>query len=262
MKFRLAVSVIIPFLALFCSVSDATSINNSKVAKALTSASKVIPNGNYYLKNVGTGHYLRAGQRGSAYDIYPSTSKTKIVSKKHNQGTKYIRFSVGQHCFSAQWNAKVDGGSDHAAVMYKCVVDPLKKSSLEKTKQWYTLVPATFGKRSLDDDAEREWEEEDFEDVAEVPEDEVEADVDDDDLDGVFDDEEYEVVRDAHEKRSLEKRGKSVGTFYIVPVDHLKDMATRALTGSSKKTAGGARSTVLQKWKKGNKKQMWQIIKA
>ncbi|KAK4700072.1 hypothetical protein P7C70_g6182, partial [Phenoliferia sp. Uapishka_3] len=73
-------------------------------------------------------------------------------------------------------------------------------------------------------------------------------------------------ARAAHAKKtnlsSAGKRaatgGKVIGTFYILPSDHLIDLATRALTAEVV-VSRGIKTTALTPWSKGNKAQQWVL---
>jgi len=50
-------------------------------------------------------------------------------------------------------------------------------------------------------------------------------------------------------------------TYYILPDDHLDDMAARALTSKALNTAGGYKSTGIAGWNLKDTKQMWHLTK-
>ncbi|KAL8293037.1 hypothetical protein RQP46_000731 [Phenoliferia psychrophenolica] len=60
--------------------------------------------------------------------------------------------------------------------------------------------------------------------------------------------------------RSVASTKGSIGTFYIIPSDHLIDQATRALTAEVVMSRG-IKTTALTPWKKGSKAQMWILTK-
>ena len=61
-------------------------------------------------------------------------------------------------------------------------------------------------------------------------------------------------------RRMLETRGQTVYT--IITADHLYDMTTKALTGSSMSTYGGYTSTALADWDEEDPSQQWTVSKA
>ncbi|ORY49724.1 hypothetical protein BCR35DRAFT_310774 [Leucosporidium creatinivorum] len=60
--------------------------------------------------------------------------------------------------------------------------------------------------------------------------------------------------------KTLSKRGGQ--QFYILTQDHIYDMATRAVAGSSLSTYGGYTSTTLALWDKSDKSQIWTVNSA
>ncbi|GAA5939331.1 uncharacterized protein JCM15063_004489 [Sporobolomyces koalae] len=60
--------------------------------------------------------------------------------------------------------------------------------------------------------------------------------------------------------KKLQKKGQQ--TFYIIAVDHILDMSTRAIAGSSLSTFGGYTSTTLSLWNKGDNSQLWTVSSA
>lgn len=152
-----------------------------------------------------------------------------------------------------------------------CVVDPIVSSTLERTKQWWILVDASkaalsgvldtgdsdgnsapINTCSKDADwlsAHREY----LQDHPECKERKKGKSRKKD-------------QRSLIQQRSLEKRKKeateSFGPFFLVPIDHLPDMRTRALTGSEKRTVGGYRSTRLDPLDPDDANQQWYLTPA
>ncbi|KWU43391.1 hypothetical protein RHOSPDRAFT_34995 [Rhodotorula sp. JG-1b] len=60
--------------------------------------------------------------------------------------------------------------------------------------------------------------------------------------------------------KKLAKRGQQ--SYYIIAVDHIQDMATRAIGADPRSTFGGYQSTALDLWDQGNNGQMWTITQA
>ncbi|GAA5874219.1 hypothetical protein JCM16303_005779 [Sporobolomyces ruberrimus] len=60
--------------------------------------------------------------------------------------------------------------------------------------------------------------------------------------------------------QKLQKKGQQ--TYYIVAVDHILDMSTRAIAGSSLNTFGGYTSTTLSLWNQGDDSQLWTVTSA
>ncbi|GAA5950587.1 hypothetical protein JCM3765_000541 [Sporobolomyces pararoseus] len=60
--------------------------------------------------------------------------------------------------------------------------------------------------------------------------------------------------------KKLAKKGQQ--TYYIIAVDHILDMSTRAIAGSSLNTFGGYTSTTLSLWNQGDDSQLWTVTSA
>lgn len=148
----------------------------------------------------------------------------------------------------------------------QCVVDPFVSASLERTKQWWLLIDASKPALSTllagyDSDMEsdvtcpktRKWLREHSEYVDDHPEckDIVRKGKSE------LKDKRRRLRRQAHKRRKNDK--SSVGPFFLIPVDHLLDMQTRALTGSEKRTVGGYRSTRLDALDPNDPAQQWYL---
>ncbi|KAM0790457.1 hypothetical protein ACM66B_003334 [Microbotryomycetes sp. NB124-2] len=317
--------------------STKPATNNKKQAAQLQAAAVFLKEGNYVFENVATKQKLFYVPKGN--HIYPSKVK-KLAQAAQMSVTRYTankkvpwsRFHFGKKnkCLSSAW-----GGKDNdSAVAYVCASgQKSKKTTLERTKQWWLIVPVSRptvnapansyansvllaaqsdsiktrnkkiqeqqnafknknGKRDvsselvdqdtlydshrdqdeplLDNDVELEIEAQEQEQADEVEEDE--------DLLSTEDEEPLTELsermlaktkrsrltrRTSLSKRTLVRRAKTAGagTYYIIATDHLIDMPARALTGKVYK-ARGIKSTTLDPWKKGQKKQQWRLIKA
>ncbi|BGP27231.1 secreted protein [Rhodotorula toruloides] len=120
------------------------SIDNSAQADQVASqASTLNGAGNYVLTNVQTGKQLAFTRQGDTTDFYPGDGRGPVAIQFSGS---MARISGGNNkCASAQWSADYEGGVDYAAVSYACAVGDGPKTgtdTLEKTKQWWYLVPA------------------------------------------------------------------------------------------------------------------------
>lgn len=137
--------------------------------------------------------------------------------------------------------------------MYVCASGSgSQKTTLEKTKQWWLLVPVNKPTASSHANS-----------YANVQLIAAQADS----IDtrnkkiaaqkqafgkrGLISDETYSGMMHQLRRRALEKRSKTVssGIFYIMPTDHLVDMPARALTGKTIVTRG-IKNTLVKNWKK------------
>ncbi|CAH7668456.1 hypothetical protein PPACK8108_LOCUS2967 [Phakopsora pachyrhizi] len=143
--------------------SSGVVFNNYDNARLIQSTAYVPSSGNYIFRNLGTGQIIRHDRQNDVPNIFTSKLTTALKSKKskedikagekltikdHKLGTKWISirtvddFGSKPKCISAQWDYVIEGGADHAGTLYECVVEPLNiKATLEKTKQWWLLLP-------------------------------------------------------------------------------------------------------------------------
>ncbi|KAG0149100.1 hypothetical protein CROQUDRAFT_40291 [Cronartium quercuum f. sp. fusiforme G11] len=147
----------------FASGISADVFNNYQNARIIQSTAVVPPDGRYVFSNAGNGQIIQHNRDGNVPNIYPAkftfprgrhghqVKRPQLALRAHKMGTKWISLrtpldgSDSTKCISAQWDDKTDGakgGADHAGTLYECVVDPLNLgASLEKTKQWWLLMP-------------------------------------------------------------------------------------------------------------------------
>ncbi|BGP19549.1 hypothetical protein JCM10213_000149 [Rhodosporidiobolus nylandii] len=131
--------------AAFASIAQAGgSIDNTQEAsKIAASASQLNGEGNYVFTNVKTGKVLSFTRSSDTTDFFPSDSSDSLAVQFSNGAA---RLSGGNNkCASAQWSYDVEGGVDYAAVSYACTVGTgllTGTDTLEKTKQWWYIVPA------------------------------------------------------------------------------------------------------------------------
>lgn len=147
---------------------SADVFNNYHNARTIQSAAVVPPDGRYVFSNVATGHIIHHDRNHNVPNIYPAkfvyprgrlghrVKRPQLALRAHKMGTKWISLRTpldgkdSTKCISAQWDDKTDGaqgGADHAGTLYECVVDPLNLgASLEKTKQWWLLMPVKTAK--------------------------------------------------------------------------------------------------------------------
>ncbi|KAM0790977.1 hypothetical protein ACM66B_004279 [Microbotryomycetes sp. NB124-2] len=133
--------------ALVTLVTAGGSIDNSQEANAvIAAASQLSGDGSYVFENVATGQVLSFLRQGGTTNFYPNDDGSS-VDVQFADGA--ARLSGGNNkCTSAQWSYDVEGGVDHAAVSYACAVGDGEKTgtdTLEKTKQWWYLVPVDGG---------------------------------------------------------------------------------------------------------------------
>ncbi|GAA5915093.1 uncharacterized protein JCM6883_003268 [Sporobolomyces salmoneus] len=68
--------------------------------------------------------------------------------------------------------------------------------------------------------------------------------------------------RASHHDMAKKLAKKSQQTYYIIAVDHILDMSTRAIAGNSLATFGGYTSTTLSLWNQGDDSQLWTVTSA
>ncbi|KAH9810863.1 hypothetical protein DFH28DRAFT_1085380 [Melampsora americana] len=149
-------------------MTSADVFNNYQNARTIQSAAVVPPDGRYVFSNVANGHIIHHDRNHNVPNIYPAkfvyprgrlghrVKRPQLALRAHKMGTKWISLRTpldgkdSTKCISAQWDEKTDGakgGADHAGTLYECVVDPLNLgASLEKTKQWWLLMPVKTAK--------------------------------------------------------------------------------------------------------------------
>ncbi|GAA5837745.1 hypothetical protein JCM3766R1_000572 [Sporobolomyces carnicolor] len=142
-------------LAALASIARAGGIidNTVEAARLLASASGLNGEGNYVITNVQTGQQLSFSRESGVTNFYPQSGGDSVAIQFAGGAA---RISGGNNkCASAQWSYDVEGGVDHAVVSYACAVGSgllTGTDTLEKTKQWFYLVP-TGDSGSSDDGA-------------------------------------------------------------------------------------------------------------
>ncbi|GAA5995278.1 uncharacterized protein JCM10292_005073 [Rhodotorula paludigena] len=130
--------------------------NAIEAAEILASASTLSGAGNYVFTNVKTGQQLSFSRSSDTTDFYPVDADEGEALAVQFFGSA-ARLSGGNNkCASAQWDADTDGGVDHAAVSYACTVGTgvlSGTSTLEKTKQWWYILPADDSTSSASTDS-------------------------------------------------------------------------------------------------------------
>ncbi|GAA5982863.1 hypothetical protein JCM10908_006814 [Rhodotorula pacifica] len=224
---------------------------NEKQAAALQAAAVRLKPGHYVFQNVKTKQKLLYTAKGN--HIYPSKKGTTAAITIHqDKGVAWHRIGFGpkNKCLSSAWG----GSGNNAAVMYVCASGSnSKKTTLEKTKQWWLFVPTSKPTAAANSNsyANRVLLAAQADSVK-TREKKIAAQK------NAFHGRMARRVR----KRALKKRGiKTVsgGTFYIFPTDHLLDRAS-ALTGG-RITTRGIKNTQLKNWKKGDKAQQWKVTR-
>ncbi|GAA5824707.1 hypothetical protein JCM11251_005310 [Rhodosporidiobolus azoricus] len=140
--------------------------NTAEAARIAAAASQLDGAGEYVFTNVKTGHVLGFSRNSGTTDFFPLDGGDSVSVQFSNDGS--ARISGGNNkCASAQWSYEVEGGVDYAAVSYACAVGSgllTGTTTLEKTKQWWYLLPAgssDSGSSSNDDDEADDDEDED-----------------------------------------------------------------------------------------------------
>ncbi|ORY88397.1 hypothetical protein BCR35DRAFT_312902 [Leucosporidium creatinivorum] len=245
--------------------STKASSKNSKQAASLQAAAVYLKPAAYLFTNVATGQKITYNPSGN--HIYPAKGKGSAIKVQQysNKKVPWHRFNFGKKnkCLSSAW-----GGSDNdSAVAYVCASGSnAKKTTLERTKQWWLTVPVSkpLVKASSNSAANRVLLAAQSDSIktrnAKIAAQKA-AFNNKRGLVGL--DAPSRSRRHALTKRALERRAKTAGAgiYYIIPTDHLMDMPARALTGKVIK-ARGIKSTTLDVWKKGQKNQQWKITKA
>ncbi|GAA5934729.1 hypothetical protein JCM1841_006213 [Sporobolomyces salmonicolor] len=132
-------------IAALASVARSGGIidNAIEAAKIAASASTLSGAGNYVFTNVATGQILSFTRNGDTTDFYPQDDGESLALQFAGNAA---RLSGGNNkCASAQWSYEFEGGVDYAAVSYACAVGSgllTGTDTLEKTKQWWYIVPA------------------------------------------------------------------------------------------------------------------------
>ncbi|GAA6048715.1 hypothetical protein JCM3770_003925 [Rhodotorula araucariae] len=230
---------------------------NEKQAAAIQAAAVKLKPGKYRFQNVQTKQYLYYVAKGN--HIYPTKGKATPASISQYSNSKVpwhrLQFGLKNKCLSSAWVSSKTQNSE--AVSYVCASGKgCKKTTLEKTKQWWLFVPvskptaeapATSYANTVLLAAQA--------DSIATREKKIAAQK------GAFS--RRSSTKMARIRRHvLEKRGiKTVvgGTFYIIPTDHLLDR-TAALTGKTVRR-GGISNTAISDWKKGNKAQQWKVTR-
>ncbi|GAA5918663.1 hypothetical protein JCM5296_005461 [Sporobolomyces johnsonii] len=132
-------------IAALASVARSGGIidNAIEAAQIAASASTLSGAGNYVFTNVATGQTLSFTRNGDTTDFYPQNDGDSLAVQFAGNAA---RLSGGNNkCASAQWSYEFEGGVDYAAVSYACAVGSgllTGTDTLEKTKQWWYLLPA------------------------------------------------------------------------------------------------------------------------
>ncbi|GAA5979636.1 hypothetical protein JCM11641_007897 [Rhodosporidiobolus odoratus] len=117
--------------------------NNAEAARIAAAATQLDGAGNYVFTNVKSGKVLSFTRSSDTTDFFPGADSSPLSVQFSNGAA---RLSGGNNkCASAQWSYDVEGGVDHAAVSYACAVgsgELTGTATLEKTKQWWYIVPA------------------------------------------------------------------------------------------------------------------------
>lgn len=148
----------------------------------------------------------------------------------------------------------------------ECVVDPIVSATLERTKQWWILINANQSKLAdmADGLADRSGSKADRgcqKDIAWLRQ-HPEYLQDHPDCKDMIGKSRQEHRRSRSQRYGAIRRVKNTGDegpFHLVPVDHLLDMQTRALSGTEKRTAGGSRSTRLDEFDPEDLQQQWYL---
>ncbi|KAK4055414.1 hypothetical protein OIO90_003252 [Microbotryomycetes sp. JL221] len=139
-------TILSTFVTFAVVVSAGGSIDNSAEANAVMSSASTLGDGQYVIENVATGQVLSFSREGGTTNFYPNDSGDSVQVQFADGAA---RLSGGNNkCVSAQWSYDTEGGVDHAAVSYACAVGQGEKTgtdTLEKTKQWWYLVPVDDG---------------------------------------------------------------------------------------------------------------------
>ncbi|GAA5974617.1 hypothetical protein JCM11641_007026 [Rhodosporidiobolus odoratus] len=239
---------------------------NQKQAAQLQAAAVFLKPGNYKLQNVQTKQTLYYVPSGN--HIYPQKGKyTKAaVTAYSNKKVPWHRLGFGskQKCLSSAWGST----GNNAAVMYVCASGAdSKKTTLEKTKQWWLFVPvskptASASSTSYANNILLAAQADSISTREKKVAAQKAAFNKRDGLHGLEAFQHQRMMRTVR-KRALQRRANkhaSSGTYYIIAIDHLLDRAA-ALTGKQIKTRG-IRNTVISNWKKGNKAQQWKVTRA
>ncbi|KAK4047107.1 hypothetical protein OIO90_006309 [Microbotryomycetes sp. JL221] len=126
--------------------STKPATKNKAQAAALQAAAVFLKEGNYVFENVATKQRLYYVPKGN--HIYPAKKKASQAAKMAvtryslNRKVPWMRFHFGakNKCLSSAW-----GGVDNdSAVAYVCATgSKAKKTTLERTKQWWLTVPVS-----------------------------------------------------------------------------------------------------------------------
>ncbi|KAK4049290.1 hypothetical protein OIV83_004227 [Microbotryomycetes sp. JL201] len=127
--------------------STKPATNNKKQAAQLQAAAVFLKEGNYVFENVATKQKLYYVPKGN--HIYPAkvkkasqAAKMGVTRYTANRKVPWSRFHFGSKnkCLSSAW-----GGVDNdSAVAYVCASgQKSKKTTLERTKQWWLTVPVS-----------------------------------------------------------------------------------------------------------------------
>ncbi|KAK4331031.1 hypothetical protein RTBOTA2_006502 [Rhodotorula toruloides] len=261
MRTPLSLLLALAFALASLSLADAKKTGNvlttnDKQAAGLQAAAVRLKPGNYVFQNVQTKQKLFYTTKKN--NIYPSKQGTVgSVTAYPNNGVAWHRLEFGpkNKCLSSAWGSK----GNNAAVMYVCASgEGSKKTTLEKTKQWWIFVPTSkpIASAPANSKANQVLLAAQADSIA-TRKKKIAA------QQAAFHKRStgHGLVKEVR-RRALERRGiKTVsgGTFYIIPTDHLLDR-TAALTGKSV-TQRGIKNTVVMDWKNGNRLQQWKVTR-
>lgn len=133
------------------------TIDNSKVASSVRRLALNVPDGQYYMQNVGTGEFL-AYDNDNGRQFYPTSDESKKTAVDFYgyvlDGQPVSRLSVGDEggrpfCPSAQWHYRENSTAapdilpgDFLAVLYGCSWGPgISAPSVRDDKQQFYMVP-------------------------------------------------------------------------------------------------------------------------
>ncbi|GAA5989870.1 hypothetical protein JCM5350_006595 [Sporobolomyces pararoseus] len=259
------IALVIGLVLALVSVEAKTKVStkNAKQASSLQAAAVFLKPGSYTFQNVKTGQklYYSADRKNH---IFPTKGKaTNAVVARHSNSKlpwHLIKFGKKNKCLSSAWGST----NNNAGVMYVCASGKSgQKTTLEKTKQYWLLVPVSKPTASAPSNSYANTQLIAAQaDSIETRNKKIAAQKAAFNKRGLG---EVTHSRMMHQlkKRALEKRANktvSGGTFYIFPTDHLMDTHARALTGKTIVTRG-IKNTLISKWSKGNKAQQWKVTR-
>lgn len=238
-------------LGLFSTaVEGAVFAKAAKFASILASSATSLPTGNYVLQNAGTKKWMAFSRSRGVPDVVGSKNPT--IVRLTNLGKRRIVLGLDRYCLSSQWDAK--RGINHADTLYRCCVSATKvcdngsdEGPLRNVKQQHYFVAAkassiritsaAVNKRDLTEDSHPVP----FEERELLP----------------YNEEQDDIVLD----KRASKGKKFAGTYAIIPIDHILDMKTQAVSGQVKVAAGRQISPVLDILNAKDNSQYWHVYK-